>query len=531
MALSQVPLGLKREVDRIAQEREAQIQVMARWRDSCLDFARDAFRFKFSNQQKQFFIELSKMVNAKRKRDEGKPMTPAEVEYSKKRGISIMSGKGTGKDAATSIAVFWFHLLFNSRVYLVAPSRDNLKSSLLAEMGKWLSEKMPDGSDRCIVKNLYNFMSETCYLKDDPDKGKSWYVRSCTAGPNTPADKQLEVLAGKHHRYQAFFVTEASGVPDPVFSPIDTTFTDPVNFMILIWNPTRRSGFAYDTHFGKEREYWITLHWSAEESDMVSPDQIEYLRKKYGKDSPEYRVSVLGLPPEADPGSVIPYEWVFEAACKDKPPPELVNDYPVVFGVDVANQGEDKSVILVRQGPVVHEIVEYQHLDTVELAHWVMRTANMWEPAAIFIETNGLGVGVYDHLRRFGQPNVRSVNVARAPTSEKYQRVRDELWFRCREKFQAGELFIPRDQKLISELSTPKYEVKERGRIKVESKLELRRRGIPSPNMADALIFTFFSADESYGLAAAQRKADKDYEFSKNSKRARSVTKHSWMRV
>jgi phage terminase large subunit len=400
---------------------------------------------------------------------------------------------------------------------------------LLAEMGKWLSRKLPDGTDACIVKHLYKFMAETCYLAEDPDKGKSWYIRSCTAGPNTPADKQLEVLSGKHHRYQAFFCTEASGIPDPVFSPIDTTFTDPVNFMVLIWNPTRRSGFAYDTHFGKEREYWVPLHWSAEESDMVAPDQIEYLKKKYGRESPEYRVSVLGMPPEADPGSVIPYEWVHEAAHKDKPTPEQVNEYPVVFGVDVANQGEDKSVILVRQGPLIHEIVEYSHLDTVELAQWVMRTANLWEPSAIFIETNGLGVGVYDHLRRFGQPNVRSVNVARAPTSDKYQRVRDELWFKARERFQAGTLFIPNDAKLISELSTPKYEVKERGRIKVESKLDLRRRGIPSPNMADALIFTFAAPDDVFKLSAAQAREDKDYRSLE--KRGRSVTKHSWMRV
>jgi len=514
---------------KIADEREQQLKILERWRNSVLLFAKEAFRFEPSNQHEEFFKELSRLVNAKRKLDEGQPMSETEKKYAIKRGISIRGGKGVGKDAATSIAVFWFHLLFNSRTYLVSPSLDNLKSSLLAEMGKWHSAKMPDGSNACVVKDLFVFQAESCYLASDENKGKSWYVRSCTAGPNTPAGKQLEVMSGKHNRYMAFFVTEASGVPDAVFSPIDTTFTDPVNFMIMTWNPTRRSGFAYDTHFGKDQEFWINLHWSAEDSNMVTPTQIEYMKKKYGRESPEYRVSVLGMPPEADPGSVIPYEWVFEAASKDKPKPEEINEYPIVFGVDVANQGGDSSVILVRQGPLVHEILEFNHLDTIELAHWVMRTANLWEPSAIFVETNGLGVGVYDHLRKFGQPNVRSVNVARASTSDKYQRIRDELWFKARARFQEGTLFIPKDAKLISELSTPKYEVKERGRIKVESKLDMRRRGMPSPNQADALIFTFMAPDETFTLAAAQAKEDRDYQSRR--KTGRSVTKHSWMRV
>ena len=93
---------------------------MLRWRDSLLLFAKEAFRFKVSNQQKDFCVELSKLINAKRKLDEGKPMTAEERMYSKKRGISIRSGKGTGKDAITSIAAFWFHLMFDSRLYLVA---------------------------------------------------------------------------------------------------------------------------------------------------------------------------------------------------------------------------------------------------------------------------------------------------------------------------------------------------------------------------------------------------------------------------
>lgn len=518
---------------KLTKEQQQMKDVMIRWQNNFLYAAQEAFRFNCSNQQKEFLKELSKLINAKRKVDEGKPTTIEERIYSKKRGISVMAAKGVGKDAVMAVTAFLFHLLFDSRAYLVAPSLDNLKSSLLAEMSKWLSRKMPDGTDACVVKQLFHFMSETCYLEGDPDKGKSWYIRSCTAGPNTPADKQLEVLSGKHHRYQAFFITEASGVPDAVFSPIDTTFTDPVNFMILMWNPTRRSGFAYDTHFGKEQEHWIKLHWAATDSDMVSVDQIEYLAKKYGVNSPEYRVSVLGLPPEADPGATIPYEWVYEAAHRERPKPEEIVDYPVVFGVDVANTGAqgatpDNSAICVRQGPFVHEILEFSHLNTNELASWIMRTASLWSPTAIFIETNGMGIGVYDRLREAGQPNVRSVNVSRSADDKKYQRLRDKLWFKARERFQEGTLIIPNNAKLISEFSTPKYKLLDRGVIKVESKLEMRLRGMPSPNLADSVIMTMQSPDNALQLSHMQAREDRE---SRSRKTGRSISRHSWLRV
>ena len=285
-------------------------QQIRHWQHNPLDFVIDVFGFNPSNQQKAFLIELGKLVKAKMKRDEDEPLTPEDEYYVKKRGISIRSGKGTGKDCVQALCNYWFLFCFHqSKTYLLAPSMDNLKSNLMAEMSLWRAKRR-NGEPQCKIAGELDLMSTGCRMKNDPDNGKHWFITCNSAGPHMPEDQQAEVLQGKHARYMMFVMDEASGIPDAVFRPLDTTLTDPVNFIILLWNPTRRSGFAFDTHFSpKESPYWINLHWSAEESDLITPDQITYLKEKYGETSSQYRVSVLGEPPEMDDGSLIPYDW------------------------------------------------------------------------------------------------------------------------------------------------------------------------------------------------------------------------------
>lgn len=524
--------------EQINQAAIAQFQL---WRQDPLSFARDVFHFRPSNQQTKFLKELGKIVSAKCLVDEGHQdtMTEEQKQYARKRGISIRSGKGTGKDACVSIVVWWFLFCFNeSKTFLVAPSADNLKSNLIAEMSKWMTRRI-DGEPACLITSELELMSMGARMRNaSPEQQKNWFVAGQTAGPNMPADKQLEVFHGKHSRYMMFVMDEASGIPDPVFQPLDTTLTDPVNFIILLWNPTRRSGFAYDTHFGNERQFWIPLHWSAEESDLITPDQIEYLRTKYGVESSEYRVSVLGEPPASDQDSLIPYEWAMDAVNL-----ELVEDPnsldPVVFGVDVARQGNDSSVILVRQGPFVHEIKELNKLDTIELARWVSAMAADWEPQAIYIDAAGIGIGVYDELKHQGIPNVYPVNVGTSPRSSKFTRLRDELWWEMRQRFQSSAISLQKladPHQLVAEVSGIKYTVNDKGKIKVESKLEMRKRNMPSPNHGDALMLTMYASDKA--LSASHRldlaEQDRERRHAQGSRRQKERAwqyKRNWMGV
>lgn len=442
--------------------------------------------------------------------DTGQTMTPIERDYARKRGISIRSGKGPGKDAAIAIVVFWFLLLYvESKIFLVAPSLSAIKTNLIAEMSKWLN-RTSQGEPVCILKNEYDLLSTGCRISRDEAQGKNWFATAMSAGPNMPEDKQLETLQGKHARFMMFVIDEASGVPDPVFQPLDTTLTDPVNFIILIWNPTRRSGFAYETHFGDEKRYWINLHWNAEESSIVSPEQITYLKDKYGESSAEYMVSVRGEPPPLEDGSLIPYTWCSAAT-------ELIFDQqetdPVIMGVDVARFGKDSSVILVRRGRTVVEVRELQNVDTTQLADEILVTAADYEPDAIYIDVAGIGIGVFDELRRRKIRNVHGVNVGKPARDEgKFNRLRDEYWWKLRQLFQNNEISLApvrTDRQLVAELSSIRYDVNDKSKIRVESKLSMKKRNVPSPNKADALMLTMAGSLIAQHYSKKDKKLDK----------------------
>lgn len=467
---------------------------IAHWRMVPLDFVQDVFGFKPSMQQRDLLEELRLMVAAKMKVDIGEELTEEELVYSKKRGISIRSGKGTGKDAIVSLVIYWFLFCFtDSKTFMVAPSLANIKSNLIAEMNKWKSRRI-EGEPVCILRDEFHLLTTGCRLSADVDKGKNWFVSSVTAGPNLPEEKQLEALQGKHARFMMFVIDEASGVPDPVFMPLDTTLTDPVNFIIMIFNPTRRSGFAHETHFGPEKKHWISLHWDAEESEMVSEDQLAYMREKYGEQSSEYRVSVKGIPPSAEDGSLVPYDWCIDARDQEF---ELFDEDAVIFGVDVANMGKDSSVILVRKGRSVVEITEYKKANTIELAEFVAMRAAEWEPDAIYVDTAGIGIGVYDNLKEMKVPKIHAINVGKqARRPQKFMRLRDELWWAVRTAFENNEIslfHVAKDKCLISEVSSIKYEINDKSKVKVEGKIQMRQRGMPSPNKGDALMLTYCS--------------------------------------
>ena len=120
-------------------------------------------------------------------------------------------------------------------------------------------------------------------------------------------------------------------------------------------------------------------------------------------------------------------------------------------------------------------------------------TPIMDRPEEICIDVIGIGAGVVDRCIELDLP-ARGINVAEsASMGQKYMRLRDELWYRCREWFEAKDCHIPDDQMLVAELAAPRFAFTSSGKIKIESKDEMRKRGIKSPDLADAFCLTFAS--------------------------------------
>lgn len=441
---------------------------------------------KLTTQQRDALKKIRLLVWSKIKSGTGGKLTEEETMYAKKMGVSIRSGKGTGKDCMGAMLVLWFLVCFpNVKIPCTANSGKQLKEVLWSEIKKWLKDS--------LIEDWVVCQSDKVYMKagKKEDHGKRWFATARTVNVKGSADAQSETLQGFHEDYMMFVVDEASGLPEPVFKPFETTLTGLCNFVLLLWNPTRSHGYAIDT-FGKNKEDWVCLQWNAEESELSQMPQfkaqIERMERRYGRDSTAFRVNVLGLPPKASADALIPMDWVMDAVGREF---EIDPDDPLRLGVDVG-AGGDRSVLLQRVGNSVTKIKAHDTPDTMELTGWVSDAIHRGGVDATFVDIIGIGQGVYDRLRELGHKRVYSVDVRRTSTSERFKKLRDELWWKIRERFEKGTISIPNDEELICELTTIKYKPESDGRVKVEGKKELRARGAASPDKADALCLTEF---------------------------------------
>ncbi len=510
-------------------------QCRKRWRKDPVLFPYEALKirergYELTEQQKDAFRELGKLCNAKYKayillhahiiEKLGKEvkyneevggvnvdkilsgkMSEEEIAYSKKIGISIMAGKGVGKDAFLAMAILFFLTCFAYvKSINTAPTEKQLKTILWSEIHKWgFRVDIGENGEKIvpITKELFTWQSEKVYFTEL--KGKEYFALAKTANVKASEETQAKTLDGFHEDYQLFGLDESSNLPDPVFKPFETTLTGIINIVINIFNPTRNNGFAYETHY-RDKKYWICLQWSALECEQLVPaTQIEYLAKKYGEDSNEYRINVLGLPPKESGLTLIPRKWV--EAARDSAI-EIDMTQPLVFGVDVGGDGlvgNDDSVILKRRGPVVVEIMTFSKVDTMLLASWVAHEIMKDEPDAVYVDVVGIGAGVVHRLLQLGYFVIAVNSCEVADNDTEYGNIRAEMHWEARTRFEARTIKIPDDIVLFDEICNARpRDPDAKGRKMIMSKKEMRTKGIPSPNRFDALLLSLRSNDLLY---------------------------------
>lgn len=444
---------------------------------------------RISNQQIEGLEAYKRILIPRLKRLEAQELgiahelTPEEMTLSKKYGISIQSGQGTGKDAWVSWVILHF-LTFMPRckINCTGPTAEQLKNVLWSEIYKWM---VPTWLTEILVHQ-----SDKVFMK--AHQGKIWFASWKTVNAKAGVEEQAVALAGKHEDRMLNVVEEASGVPDGVFRPIEGSMTQLCNLTILIFNPTRLSGYAIESQT-KDRSRWECLHWDAEESDLVDPEQNALKAEKYGRDSNFYRIRVRGLPPRAETDALIPWEWAMEAVKAEREP---LDDDVMVAGLDVSGPGTDQTVLCYGRGPKVYPLEKTRNLKNYQIAEWVAGLYFDHDIEHVAVDVNGIGYGVAETLENFGI-SVLWVNVGCSAEWEpdRFERLRDELWFLAREEFQKHAPSIPDDDELIEQLTAIKYEEFRglQGKTKVEGKQELRDRGFHSPDSADAYCLRLYA--------------------------------------
>lgn len=166
---------------------------------------------------------------------------------------------------------------------------------------------------------------------------------------------------------------------------------------------------------------------------------------------------------------------------------------PLIIGVDVAISDRDRTAIIRRKGRNVFGLERISNLNTMEIVGRIKRIIQNEDPSKVFIDCIGIGAGVVDRLHEMGYDCVEGVNVARsANEKERFKNLRAELWSDMRDwLYQDMDVQIPNDDLLHSELCSLGFKENSAGQIQIESKDDLRARGMPSPDSADALSLTF----------------------------------------
>lgn len=430
----------------------------------------------------------------------GTTLSPKQIEFSEafrnSKRITFKGGAGFGKTHIMAI-LFWWGLLChdNVKVTIFGPSDTQIKFGIWNEI-LMLHGKMSDD----YIKDAYDATATKVERKSRPN--------DCVGTYKLANKESVENARGIHADNNFVFVDEATGVPDEVFDVLKNVLRDKNSKLILVSNPTRTSGWFWRTwNDSPFCDRWTKVHGQSADKPGWTDADTEEAKADYGGEfSREYRMMVLGEFPLSDESGLIPRNKVEEAALNADAVP--APNVPIVWGLDPAGQGGDRSVLVKRHDNVMlDDPMVWKGLEPAALSYAVRDlyfTAPKAErPKFVCVDAIGIGNGVASMLKELGLP-VKAVVVSNSPTRRPdfFNRLRDQLWWECRDWFVKGNVRIPKHLELINELCFPTYDTEGNGKVKIEDKKSIRKRMGASPDFADALCLTFAINSNQLGTTA-----------------------------
>lgn len=389
------------------------------------------------------------------------------------------SGHGIGKSALTSWLILW---IMSTRPFckgvVTANTAPQLESKTWAELAKW--------TRRCVTADWFNIStgrgSMKMHHKEYPD---SWRVDAQTC-----REENSESFAGLHAANSSpfYIFDEASAIPSKIWEVAEGGLTDGEPFWFVFGNPTRNSGRFFEC-FNRFRHRWTCRQIDSRNAKMTNKIKIAEWATDHGEDSDFMRVRVKGEFPRASSAQFIPSDIV-QAARKREAIATLTD--PVIMGVDVARFGDDQSVIRIRRGRDGRTIapLKLSGADTMMVSAKVAELSKQHLPDAIFIDGGGVGGGVIDRLRQLNIPNVFEVNFGGKASVRDYRDMSAQMWAGMKDWLANGGA-IEDSAELESDLTGREYSFDGENRYVMEPKDMMKKRGLASPDDADALALTF----------------------------------------
>lgn len=424
--------------------------------------------------QREVLIELRDHIHANNGR----------IDFETLR-LAVSSGRGIGKSALVSWLTIWMLTTrIGSTTIVSANSEAQLRSVTWAEITKWLSMAIHTHWFEVSATRVLPAKWIAELVERDLKMGtRYWGVEGRLWSAENP-----DAYAGVHNFAGVMLVfDEASGIDDSIWSVAAGFFTEntPNRFWLCFSNPRRNSGYFYEC-FNSKRDFWRNKIVDARSVEGTDKAVYQQIIDEYGPDSSAAHVEVYGQFPNASDDQFIGNALVDEAMERASIADQSA---PIVVGVDPARFGADATVIAIRQGRDILAIKRYRGDDTMEVVGRVIDVIEEYKPALVVIDEGGLGAGVVDRLKE-QRYKVRGVNFGNKSTKPMmYGNKRAEMWGAMKDWLKDAS--IPKDRYLKSDLIGPMMKPDSKGTIFLESKKDMKSRGLASPDAADAIAITF----------------------------------------
>ena len=436
-----------------------------------------------------------------------------KVDYDTLRH-AVSSGRGIGKSALVSWITIWMLTTrIGSTTIISANSESQLRSVTWAEITKWLATAINSHWFEVSATRLMPAKWLTELVERDLKKGtRYWGVEGRLWSAENP-----DAYAGVHNFDGVLVVfDEASGIDDSIWAVTSGFFTEntPNRFWMAFSNPRRNTGYFYEA-FNSKREFWTTKVVDARTVEGTDKQVYQQIIDEYGADSSQAHVEVYGQFPSEGDDQFISASLVDEAM---KRPKYQDQSAPIVIGVDPARFGADATVIAIRQGRDIIAIQRHRGDDTMTVVGHVIEAIEEYKPALVVIDEGGLGAGIVDRLKE-QRYKVKGINFGNKSTNPiMYGNKRAEMWGKMKDWLKTAS--IPLDRFLKTDLISPMMKPDSKGTIFLESKKDMKARGLASPDAADAICVTFaFPVAHREARESTQRRTYSD----------RSVVSTSWM--
>lgn len=426
------------------------------------------------------------------------------------RYTAVPSAHDTGKSfIASRLACWWLDVHEPEECFVVttAPTWQQVHAILWREMRQAKSKRNLRGRTTLDAR---------------------WYIGGSRAGDEDeqlvafgrkPADYDQAAFQGIHAKYVLVIIDEASGIPKLLYDAVDSLATNRFARVLAIGNPDDpASEFANICRPGSG---WNVIPVSAFDTPaftgeevpsylldlLVSEEWVEERKKRWGEASPTYQSKVLGLFPDIGEDTLIPPKLIREAEARDLSGVRT----PVQEGWDIARYGSDKTVGYRNSGGMLRLIHESEKQSTMKTAGRIKASvAPTLGRVRAIVDADGLGGGVVDRLREERVRNVHPFHGGRAAIdAARFVNRRSEVYWMFREAMEEGLIDLAEqgeEDDLKAQLGAIKWAVDSKGRIEVETKKAMKKRGLPSPDYADAAVYA--TVQGTLELPSAEERAD-----------------------